>query len=64
MILTAYYDESGTDANSPATVLAGFVGDTNDWVDVEIEWAKVMKAHKITRTRAKHLFRRQGQHKD
>jgi uncharacterized protein DUF3800 len=64
VILTAYYDESGTHAESPATVLAGFVGDTNDWVDFEIEWAKVLKAHKITHVRAKHLFHRQNQHKD
>jgi hypothetical protein len=64
MILTAYYDESGTHKDSPATVLAGFVGDTNDWVDFEIEWAKVLRAFKITHIRAKHLAHRQGQHKD
>ena len=64
MILTAYYDESGTHANSPATILAGFVGDTNDWVDFEIEWTKVLRAFGITHVRAKHLFHRQGQHKD
>jgi hypothetical protein len=44
VILTPYYDESGTHAESPAAVLAGFVGDTNDWVDFEIEWAKVFKS--------------------
>ena len=64
MILTAYYDESGTHANSPATVLAGFVGDTNEWVDFEIEWKKVLRGFGITHVRAKHLFHRQGQHKE
>jgi Protein of unknown function (DUF3800) len=63
MILTAYYDESGTHGDSPLTVLAGFVGHANDWVDFEREWRKILKKHNITHVRAKHLFHRQGQHK-
>lgn len=63
MVLTAYYDESGTHAGSPATVLAGFVGSTNDLVEFEIEWSKVLRKHNLTYPRAKHLFHRQGQHK-
>lgn len=63
LVLTAYYDESGTHGGSPATVLAGFVGDSNDWVDFDIEWSKVLKKHGITHLRAKHLFHCQGEHK-
>jgi hypothetical protein len=63
MILTAYYDESGTHDGSPATVLAGFVGDTNQMVDLEIEWSKVLRKHDLTHVRAKHLFHRQKQFK-
>jgi hypothetical protein len=63
VILTAYYDESGTYDGSPATVLAGFVGDTNQMVELEIEWAKILKKHGLTHVRAKHLFHRQKQFK-
>jgi Protein of unknown function (DUF3800) len=63
VILTAYYDESGTHEGSPATVLAGFVGTTNDWVDFEIEWSKVLRKYGLTHVRAKQLFHGQGQFK-
>jgi Protein of unknown function (DUF3800) len=64
VILTAHYDESGTHEGSPATVLAGFVGTTNDWVDFEIEWSKVLRKYQLTHVRAKQLFHRQGQFKN
>lgn len=64
MILTAYYDESGTHGDSPLTVLAGFVGYANDWVDFEREWKKILKKHNITHVHAKHMLHRQGQHKN
>jgi len=63
MILTAYYDESGTHGDSPLTVLAGFVGYANDWVDFELEWKKILKKYSITHVHAKHLFHRQGQYR-
>lgn len=63
VILTGYYDESGTHEGSPATVLAGLVGDVNQIVELEIEWAKVLKKYQLTHVRAKHLFHRQGQFK-
>lgn len=63
MILTAYYDESGTHEGSLVTVLAGFVGDVNQLVDLEIEWAKVLRKHNLTHIRAKQLYHRQGQFK-
>src|SRR5438105_4466057 len=63
VILTAYYDESGTHGGSPLTVLAGFVGSGDEWVGFEREWQKVLKKHKITHVRAKHLWHRQKQHK-
>lgn len=63
MIFTAYYDESGTHGDSPITVLAGFVGNANDWVDFEIEWRKILKKYNITHVHAKHLWHRQGQYK-
>jgi hypothetical protein len=60
---SAYYDESGTHGGSPATALAGLVGDALECARFEREWRKVLKNHQLTHVRAKHLFHRQGQHK-
>jgi Protein of unknown function (DUF3800) len=64
VFLTAYYDESGTHAGSLATVLAGFVGNVNDWVDFEIEWNKIIQKHNIPFLRAKQFFHRQGPYRN
>jgi hypothetical protein len=64
MILNAYYDESGTHAGSPVTVMAGLVGDLNDWIEFDREWKKVLRKYGLTYVHAKHLFHRQGQHKN
>lgn len=64
MILTVYCDESGTHAGSPCTVLAGFLGDANEWVDFEREWAKVLRKHQISHVHAKHLWHRQKEFKE
>jgi hypothetical protein len=63
VILTANYDESGTHDGSIATVLAGFAAGALEWEAFEREWSKILRKHKITHVRAKHLFHRQGQHK-
>jgi hypothetical protein len=62
-VFTGYYDESGTHAGSPFTVLAGFVGRADHWARFEREWTKVLRNHNITHLRAKHLFHHQKQHK-
>src|SRR4029077_4277530 len=63
VIFTAYYDESGTHDGSPVTALAGLFGDIYASAHFEAEWKKVLKKHRITHVRAKHLSHRQGQHK-
>jgi len=63
MILTVYCDESGTHATSPVTVLAGFLGDANEWVEFEREWAKVLRKHRISHVHAKYLWHRQKEFK-
>lgn len=37
-MLFAYFDESGTDLQSPHVVIAGFIGRVEDWGDVGAEW--------------------------
>jgi hypothetical protein len=64
MVWTAYYDESGTHGgDSPATVLAGMVGRTEDWRSLEREWQKVLRKYGLPHFHAKHLFHRTGEHK-
>src|SRR5580704_14933077 len=63
MILTVYCDESGTHGGSPCTVLAGFLGDANEWVEFEREWTKVLRKHQISHVHAKHLWHRQKEFK-
>ena len=63
MILNAYYDESGTHGGSTVTVMAGLVGDVNDWIEFDREWNKVLRKHEITHVHAKHLYHRQGMYR-
>jgi len=63
LVITGYFDESGTHMGSPHHVLAGFVGGTEEWIALEREWRKILRNHNITHVRAKQLFHRQGQHK-
>jgi hypothetical protein len=63
MILTGYYDESGTHSGAPLTVLAGFVGPIEEWANLSREWGKVMRKYGITHVRAKELFHKQKQFK-
>lgn len=63
MILTAYYDESGTHAGAPLTVLAGFVAPVEEWAHFDREWFKILRKHGIAYVRAKELFHRQKQFK-
>jgi hypothetical protein len=63
VILNAYYDESGTHAGSTVTVMAGLVGDVNDWIEFDREWSKVLRKYSITHVHAKHLWHRQGMYR-
>lgn len=60
MIFTAYYDESGTHQGSPITVLAGFVGDTDGWIEFDREWRKILLKYDLRFIRAKQMFHRQS----
>jgi len=63
LALDAYYDESGSHDGSHLNVLAGFAARPQQWEAFEREWMKILRKHRITHVRAKHLFHRQRQHK-
>jgi len=47
MILTAYFDESGTHAGSKLSAMAGFVGDTRQWRKFEKRASKLFKRYRV-----------------
>jgi hypothetical protein len=42
MILTAHIDESGTHADSPISVMAGYVGNATQWKHFKTDWAALV----------------------
>lgn len=45
-LITAFLDESGTHGSaSGSTVMAGFIGNKNDWAMFEDGWASIMRRH-------------------
>jgi len=47
VVLQAFFDESGTHARAESTVIAGFVGTAEQWVEVERLWAEHLAKHDI-----------------
>jgi hypothetical protein len=47
MILTAYFDESGTHGGSDLSVMAGFIGDARQWRKFEKRTSKLFKRFKV-----------------
>jgi hypothetical protein len=47
MDFTAYFDESGTHAGSPVSVMAGFVGDARQWRKFEKRAAKLFRRFRV-----------------
>jgi hypothetical protein len=44
-VLKAYVDDSGSDTQGPAYVLAGYVGDVDSWDKLTVEWQRVLDEH-------------------
>jgi hypothetical protein len=61
MILTACLDESGTHANSPISVMAGYLGTAAQWKRVEADWAALVAKAGVRHIHAVDLFRRTKQ---
>ena len=47
MVLTAYFDESGTHAGSPLSAMSGFVGDARQWRKFEKRVGKLFKRKRV-----------------
>jgi Protein of unknown function (DUF3800) len=45
MVLTAFVDDSGSDTQGPAYVLAGYVSDVDSWEKFSVEWQRILDEH-------------------
>jgi hypothetical protein len=61
MRLIAHLDESGTHANSPISVMAGYVGTAAQWELVETDWAALVAKAGVRHIHAVDLFKRTKQ---
>ena len=65
MVMTAYYDESGTHgAESPVTIVAGFGGTVAQWVGMEKRLGKLFGDFGVKTFHAKDFRQRKGDFKD
>lgn len=53
VMLKAYMDDSGTHADSPVCLIAGYWGGTNQWKQFEQRWKLVLDRHKVDEFHAK-----------
>jgi hypothetical protein len=63
MILTAHIDESGTHADSPISVMAGYVDNATRWKRFEADWAALVAKAGVRHIHAVDLFKRTSQFK-
>jgi len=63
-MLTAYFDDSGTDAGSKAAVVAGYLGTTTNWKRFAEEWRALLSDYGISIMRRTDLENYQGEFKN
>jgi hypothetical protein len=63
-MLTAYFDDSGTDAGSKAAVVAGYLGSTTNWKRFAEEWRALLSDYGISIMRRTDLENYQGEFKN
>lgn len=63
MILTTYLDESGTHAQSPISVMAGYVATSAQWETFNIDWMALVRKAGVKHIHALDLFKNRNQFK-
>jgi hypothetical protein len=63
MILTTHLDESGTHAESPISVMAGYIGTAAQWQQFETDWNVLARKAGVRNIHAVELFKRTKQFK-
>jgi Protein of unknown function (DUF3800) len=61
MILTVYFDESGTHSGSPATIMSGVMGSAKQWARFQTEMDKIKRRYGFTVFHAKEFKARSGE---
>ena len=59
---SAYFDESGTKADTAAVVVAGFVAPREQWVAFEKDWQRILSMFKMTRLHMKEFAHSTGEY--
>jgi hypothetical protein len=64
MILTSYFDESGTHGTSPATVMSGIMGTANQWQRFQLRLNRMKRKYGFTVFHAKEFKAARGEFAD
>lgn len=62
-MLTAYFDDSGTDLNSPLVVVAGYLSSDHMWESFNVRWANLLLKNGVTQMRRSKLESLEGEFK-
>jgi hypothetical protein len=63
MIITTYLDESGTHAQSPISVMAGYAGTSAQWARLETDWTALARKAGVRHIHGVELSKRTGEFK-
>lgn len=64
MVMTAYFDESGTHGHSPIVIVAGFIASIEGWAGYERDFAALTAEFGVNKFHAKEFRGRKGDFKD
>jgi hypothetical protein len=58
----AYFDESGTKADTVAVVVAGFIAPTEQWIAVERDWKHILSMFSVSSLHMRHFAHSAGEY--
>jgi hypothetical protein len=56
LFISAHFDESGTHAGSPYTVMGGYVATEHQWAFLDRDWKELLSKFDLTSFHSKELF--------